>query len=347
MIAGIDWVVQHAHDPGLNIRVLNLSYGTPTPQLYTRDPLAQAVEQAWKHGIAVVVAAGNDGLGPGKVADPAIDPYVIAAGADDPLGTLATSDDRVPDFAQHGTGERPVDVVAPAAHVIGLRVPGSFVDLLGANTGQVGTRFQRGSGTSEAAAVVSGTAALLAQKYPGAGPDTLKGLLTATARPLPRVKGVDATAQYYSGHGIVDVGAALAATPTASTQHWRAAAGDGSLDQSRAGQYVASGGVELRGEQDIFGQSFAAGSMAGLQARAAAWSGGVWNGHRWSGDGWEGHRWSGATWTGADWAGHRWSASTWAGMTWDGHRWSGSGWGGSTWSGSKWSDSAWSTAAWS
>ena len=38
VIAGIDWVVQHAHDPGLNIRVLNLSYGTNSTQPYQRRP---------------------------------------------------------------------------------------------------------------------------------------------------------------------------------------------------------------------------------------------------------------------------------------------------------------------
>ena len=31
VIAAIDWVVQHAHDPGFNIRVINLSYGTNSP----------------------------------------------------------------------------------------------------------------------------------------------------------------------------------------------------------------------------------------------------------------------------------------------------------------------------
>ena len=38
VIAAIDWIVQHAHDPGLNIRVLNLSYGTNSTQAYTRRP---------------------------------------------------------------------------------------------------------------------------------------------------------------------------------------------------------------------------------------------------------------------------------------------------------------------
>ena len=61
VIAAIDWVVQHRNDPGLNIRVLNLSFGTDSAQSYQLDPLAYAVEVAWRHGIVVVVAAGNDG----------------------------------------------------------------------------------------------------------------------------------------------------------------------------------------------------------------------------------------------------------------------------------------------
>jgi serine protease AprX len=44
-----------------NIRVLNLSLGRKVFESYTLDPLAQAVEQAWKAGIVVVVAAGNYG----------------------------------------------------------------------------------------------------------------------------------------------------------------------------------------------------------------------------------------------------------------------------------------------
>jgi serine protease AprX len=44
-----------------NIRVLNLSLGRGVYESYSQDPLCQAVEQAWKAGIVVVVAAGNDG----------------------------------------------------------------------------------------------------------------------------------------------------------------------------------------------------------------------------------------------------------------------------------------------
>lgn len=44
-----------------NIRIINLSLGRPVYESFVNDPLCQAVEQAWKAGIVVVVAAGNDG----------------------------------------------------------------------------------------------------------------------------------------------------------------------------------------------------------------------------------------------------------------------------------------------
>src|SRR5207247_1109334 len=77
VIAAIDWVVQHAHDPGLNIRVLNLSFGTDSTQSYVLDPLAFAAEVAWNRGIAVVAAVGNAGISASGLADPAYDPYLI------------------------------------------------------------------------------------------------------------------------------------------------------------------------------------------------------------------------------------------------------------------------------
>ena len=40
VIEAIDWVVQHRHDNGLNIRVLNLAYSTDAAPTYVLDPLA-------------------------------------------------------------------------------------------------------------------------------------------------------------------------------------------------------------------------------------------------------------------------------------------------------------------
>ena len=59
VIQGIGWVVAHQSDYG--IRVLNLSLGHPVGESSTTDPLCQAVEAAWKAGIVVVCAAGNQG----------------------------------------------------------------------------------------------------------------------------------------------------------------------------------------------------------------------------------------------------------------------------------------------
>ena len=88
VLAAIDWVVQHQNDNGMNIRVLNLSYGTDSNQSYVLDPLAYAAEQAWLHGIVVVVAAGNSGNWSNGLDDPAIDPYVIAVGASNTENTM-------------------------------------------------------------------------------------------------------------------------------------------------------------------------------------------------------------------------------------------------------------------
>ena len=187
VIAAIDWVVQHRHDNGLNIRVLNLSYGTNSAQSAEVDPLSYAVEQAWKKGIVVVAAAGNSGYqvggGAPGVADPAYNPFVIAVGGSDSMGTPALADDTVGAYsasARCGPCKRP-DFVAPGSHLQGLRVPGSYIDQTEPQ-GAISRRFFRGTGTSEAAAIVSGAVALVLDRYPRLDPDEVKSLLQAECR---------------------------------------------------------------------------------------------------------------------------------------------------------------------
>src|SRR5204863_5662251 len=108
-VAAINWVVEHKDDPGMNIRVLNLSYGTDSLQPYQLDPITYAAEQAWKHGIVVVVAGGNDGSSRSVLANPAYDPYVISVGADDLQGTTASADDTIAACSDRSNG-RTVDV---------------------------------------------------------------------------------------------------------------------------------------------------------------------------------------------------------------------------------------------
>ncbi|MFQ5517632.1 MAG: S8 family serine peptidase, partial [Acidimicrobiia bacterium] len=212
VIAAIDWVVQHRNDQGMNIRVLNLAFGTDGMQDYRLDPLAYAAEVAWRRGIVVVVAAGNDGNDM-RLRNPSYDPFVIAVGANDANGTGRTADDEIPAFSNCGSGERSVDVVAPGRSVISLRVPGSHADTFYPHAA-VGDRFFKGTGTSQAAAMVSGAVALVLDQRPHLTPDQVKDLLISTAQPIP-----DAPAAC-AGVGQIDLKAAFRAKTPDTVQDW-------------------------------------------------------------------------------------------------------------------------------
>jgi serine protease AprX len=336
VIAAVNWVTQHARDPGLNIRVLNLSYGTGSTQDYRSDPLAFAVETAWRKGIVVVVAGGNDGSSRPFLANPGLNPNILAVGAADPMGTAAVADDRVPAFSQRGNAQRHVDLVAPGAHILGLRVPAGAVDTAYPSS-RVGTRFTRGSGTSQASAVVSGAAALLLAARPNLTPDQAKWALTSTAAKLPTTTALTA------GAGMVDVNAAVkaaAAPPTTAslTATAQYGMGTGSVEATRGTGHLQLGGVQLAGEKDIFGRTWNAAAWAATTKAGTSWSGGSYSGNAWSGTAWSATGdWVAQTWDGTSWTGRRWVSEDWAGRRWVDSSWTGTGWNGGPWSSGPWS----------
>ena len=347
VIAAIDWVVEHGRDSGLNIRVLNLSFGTDSSQDYSLDPLAHAAEVAWSRGVVVVVSAGNgDGTRLG-LANPAYDPAVIAVGAQNTKGTMDRGDDAVPAFSQRGAsalGMRGPDLVAPGVSLVSLRARGSFVDAMHGAKGTVGDRFFRGSGTSQSAAVVSGAAALLLSQRPYLSPDQVKDLLKRTAKPLA---GYDTDAQ---GAGALDLTAVYAA-PGRTVNAAKLNAGGGSLEKARGRFKVKFNGVPLTGEQDILGNpvspdDLGVGGGDGT-LNGATWAGGSWQGPVALGATWNGATWAGATWAGATWASGEWEGATWAGATWAGATWAGATWAGATWAGATWADAEWANDLWS
>ncbi|MDQ1705180.1 MAG: serine protease AprX, partial [Frankiaceae bacterium] len=299
IIAGIDWVTAHAHDPGMNIRVLNISLGTDSTQSYQSDPLAHAAEAAWRNGIVVVAAVGNTGSATRTLADPAADPYVMAVGSEDPVGTIITTDDVVSPFSARGTSERRPDIVAPGSYVLGLRAPGSTLDLQ-YPAARVGDRYLRGSGTSQATAVVSGAVADVLSARPNLTPDRVKKLFKKSATSI-------SGGSNYIGAGLINVGAAVGTSVgNDAVQTWTPSPGAGSLELARGSTHVASSGVTLTGEQDIFGNPWSA-KVAAAEETGTAWTGGTFNGATWSGATWSGATWSGATWSGATWSGATWS----------------------------------------
>jgi serine protease AprX len=347
VIAAIGWVTQHAHDNGLNIRVLNLSYGTTSTQDYTLDPLTYAVEAAWRKGITVVVAAGNDGTTKAELANPAQDPNVIAVGAEDPNGTLTTTDDTIPDFSNRGTQKRHVDITAPGTHVLGLRVPGSVIDQANP-TAVVGTRFLRGSGTSQATAITSGAIALLLQARPGLTPDQIKWLLTNSATALPK-----GTTQN-RGAGLINATSALKITalPTHASLIRNAVygTGTGSLEEARGGSHLVDGTtaeVPLTGEKDIFGTPWDGQTWAPAALAGTAWNGGSWRGNTWTGGAFNANGdWTGANWTTSSWTGDDWYDLSWVGRSWVGRSWVGDAWVNTSWSGRSWVGASWAGSIW-
>jgi serine protease AprX len=179
VITALQFAVHHKDE--LGIRVVNLSLSSDTPGSYLDDPINAAVEFVWHSGIVVVVAAGNRGEAADAVEyPPGNDPYVISVGATDELGTPDPRDDIVTPTSSRGItqdGATKPDVLAPGAHIVAPLSMGSAFQTM-CPTCIVAGEYLRIGGTSMAAPVVAGSAALLIGARPELTPDQVKGLLT-------------------------------------------------------------------------------------------------------------------------------------------------------------------------
>ncbi len=320
VIAAIDWVVQHRNDNGLNIRVLNLSYGTNASQAAGIDPLAYACEVAWNKGIVVVTAAGNAGFAQlGSLTNPATDPFIIAVGASDTKGTATMLDDTVASFSSSSNwgsngSFRLVDLVAPGKSIVSLRDPGSYVDKTYGSTGGVTSSLFRGSGTSQAAAVVSGAAALVLQQRPTLNPNEVKRLLTYSAMQIQAQAVEQGNGELNLATGIDWPNSFIAGF---YPYNLVPATGTGTLEGSRGSNHLVKDGVSLTGEKDIFGKAFKSSTMATAEANASSWSGSSWSSTQWSGSSWSGSSWSGSSWSSNNWLGGNWADNAWSDASWN------------------------------
>ncbi|WP_309721181.1 S8 family peptidase, partial [Armatimonas sp.] len=252
VIAGIQWTV--ANRAANNIRVINLSLGHTVGESYKTDPLCQAVESAWKSGMVVVCAAGNNGrknatqtVGAsnegwgtryGAIQSPANSPYVITVGAMKPTAMQVPTapgvpfvydrtKDRIATYSSRGPSRldyvvKP-DLVAPGNRVISLygtnntnklsEFPGNvipvstYTDTSKGQGKQTSSAYFMLSGTSMAAPVVAGAAALLLQKYPNLSPDAIKARLMFSADKCLSPDGTPDPFTY--GAGYLNIPAAL------------------------------------------------------------------------------------------------------------------------------------------
>lgn len=211
VISGLQWVLNNKHRYG--IKVVNMSLGHPVGESYKTDPLCQAVEAAWKSGLVVVCAAGNEGrmytnptagadnggygTGYGSIQVPGNDPYIITVGAMKQVdGNRAH--DTVASYSSRGPSRldfvvKP-DIMAPGNGVVSVLADGGYLDQTYGNTNGVAWSeylrlplpgmshdYFRMSGTSMSAPVVSGAVALMLQNQPNLSPDTIKARLMVSA----------------------------------------------------------------------------------------------------------------------------------------------------------------------
>ena len=297
------------------------------------------MEVAWRKGIVVVAAAGNAGTA-SNVTMPAMNPRIIAAGAVDQ--TLTT-----PTPFTSSAGMRKPDIFAPGAHILGLSLPGSFVDSRFPSA-RVGSRLFRGSGTSQATAVIAGSAALLVSAFPSASPDQIRAAIIFS--------GSDVSGDNYGNFVRLNQAYGKLAEwgPAKSIESntiYGGPYGTGSLEAARGSSHLVANSIPLTGETDIMGMPWNGATWSVASWTGNSWTGGAWNGATWTGASWTGASWTGASWTsilfaGASWTGASWTGASWTGASWTGASWTGASWTGASWTGASWTGSDWLSSLW-
>lgn len=135
---GIEWAIEK------NLDVINLSLGSNQNSYL----LQQAIDNAWKNGIVVVAAAGNEG---GPVSYPAALPSAIAVSAIDSNYNIAS-------FSNRGSK---IEFAAPGVNILSTYINSSYANL---------------NGTSMASPYVAGVMALYKQAYPALSNSELRNL---------------------------------------------------------------------------------------------------------------------------------------------------------------------------
>ncbi|HVC79644.1 MAG TPA: S8 family serine peptidase [Chloroflexota bacterium] len=215
-VQAIDYAVNVDH-----VNVINESFGgNPFPDL-SGDPISLANDAAVAAGVTVVVSSGDAGVS-STLGSPATDPNVIAVGASTQfrwysqtnasgfqLGKGGYLDNNISDLSSGGfsqIGPRTVDVVAPGDLSWALCTPTdtnppAYSDCTDENNNP--SPIEEAGGTSEAAPLTAGEAALVIQAYRSTHhglnptPDVIKQIIMSTATDL----GIPATEQ---GAGLIN-----------------------------------------------------------------------------------------------------------------------------------------------
>jgi serine protease AprX len=293
VIRAADWILANKAQYG--IRVANFSLHSSVANSFMYDPLDKAVERLWFNGVVVVAAAGNYGYPDrpsGVPFAPGNDPFVITVGASDTGKSVSTNDDVAAPWSAYGytlDGFAKPDLAAPGRYMVG---PVPVTSTLYAERPDhiVQPGYMELSGTSFAAPVVSGIAALILGRHPGFSPDQVKGALMLGAKPLPKASDLS--------EGVGEVNASrsveLANPPSANKALTR---------------FVVS---------DPFTGApvFDSASWSEKAKSDASWAGASWDAASWAEASWNSASWAEASWSDASWATASWASSSTAAASW-------------------------------
>ncbi|GAA1531781.1 hypothetical protein GCM10009803_10620 [Microbacterium ginsengiterrae] len=174
---GIRWAVDNGAD------IINMSFTTNTLDWDQRWD--DAFLYAYEHDVVVVVAAGNRGSGTSMVGAPATIPGVLTVGGVDQTGTASV---------EASTQGITIGISAPSEGLLGVSADGSLASW---------------RGTSGAAPIVAGTAALVRSAHPELDAANVINRIIETALPVPGV--TDVPDPLY-GYGLLDADAAVSAS---------------------------------------------------------------------------------------------------------------------------------------
>jgi len=346
VLQGLQAIAQRQQS--MNIRVVNLSLDSDSPLPRAIDPLDRALDQLWQRGITVVVSAGNNGPTAGTISSPADDPTLLTVGSADENGSADRSLDTVSDFSSRGgtdaSGDdvKP-DIVAPGAHVLSLRAPGSIVDTENPQA-RVDDAYFRGSGSSMSAALVSGAVADLLSARPDLTPDQVKAVLRTSAYDAPAFS--DPTA---AGAGGVDVAAAVAADLPSATDTSAVPGDSKAWDRFMAAMLSGNQG-QIRGAWAALSASTRAWAVrlpdSGWGTAARSWNARSWNARSWNARSWNSAVWDARSWNARSWNARSWNADSWDARSWNARSWNARSWNAAAWDARSWNARSWNARSW-
>ncbi len=307
VVEALQWVRENKDT--YNIRVVNLSLNSSVEDSYHNSAIDAAVEILWFNGVVVVASAGNQGPDGGyntARSAPANDPYGIAVGASDEHETMARSDDSLTSFTAFGQSLdglfRP-DILAPGYNIVSPLSPDSSWGDSYPSRVALG-KYIRLSGTSMAAPMVAGAAALLLQDEPNLTPDQVKQRLLTTSSILVADNGV--------AFPYLDAYAAVHGT---------------SMDMANVGNipHMLLGKMALiaywasqNGEEEI--------DWANVDWDAVNWDSVNWNSVNWNSVNWNSVNWNSVNWNSVNWNSVNWNSVNWNSVNWNSVNWNSVNW---------------------